>query len=67
MTGEEIRRQREKHGLSQVELAEALDTTHTRISEWENGKNMRGVTRKAFEYYFELLEMKAKLRSITSR
>ena len=59
MTGEELKKLREKYELTQEELAEALGTIGSRVSEWENGrKNMRVITQKAAKYYFMLRDAK---------
>lgn len=61
MTGEELKTLRKEYSLTQDKLADALGTTKFRISEWENGKTMGNITKKAIEYYFETLELKKKL------
>ncbi|HAS43464.1 MAG TPA: hypothetical protein DCS93_23490 [Microscillaceae bacterium] len=57
MTGEELRSLRQKYNLTQDELAEALGTVKNRVSEWENGKKMGNITKKAIEYFFRLKEI----------
>jgi transcriptional regulator with XRE-family HTH domain len=38
MTGQELKLLRQKHNLTQKEVAEAIGTNFNRISEWELGK-----------------------------
>lgn len=58
MTGKELKTLREKYNLTQDEVAEALGTVKNRVSEWENGKTMSNITKKAIEYFFELKRIK---------
>lgn len=56
MTGEEIKKLREKYGLTQTQMGQDLGTTDTRISEWEHGKKMAKISEKAVFYYFKYQE-----------
>lgn len=50
VNAEEIKALRERLGMTQAQLADALETTVTTISRWENGaRKPRGLYAKALE------------------
>ncbi len=54
MTGKELKELREKYGLTQKNLAEAVETEQAQISRWEN--ELYGISRayqKLLKQYFE--------------
>lgn len=41
--GENLKYQREEHGLSQTELAQKIGTSHQNINRWERGEVMPSI------------------------
>lgn len=53
MSGQELKELRKKYNLTQKEVAEAIGTDDTRISEWENDKSSISKSyQKLLENYF---------------
>lgn len=47
-----LKERREKAGVTQIELAEALDVDQTTVSRWENGATpLKKYQRKLAEFY----------------
>lgn len=55
VTPEWIRKQQEIKRVSNKLLAEGVNTSYTKISQWLHGANMSGPSKAAVYYYFKQL------------
>jgi transcriptional regulator with XRE-family HTH domain len=57
MDGQKLKNLREKHNLTQKDLAEAIKCDQARISQWENGKyTISKAYQTLLDMYFDKLE-----------